>query len=328
MIKSIIRNLSLLFSVIGIVSLVYLTIFFIPDYFKDKRNQKVMNTNRELIENIQSLLLTGHSLSPATIETMISSKELREGINYPYTIDELLIQSEESTISNKFISVEQKDTISTRLHQLRTQIADDPKYASATTNAVSKKKHFFNAEYWQGISFVEWIAAFCGITFSILGVYSLYYKIRLERKSELEELISYEKDNIEDAVRTSIIFDDLIVKALDELKIDHQVIFDKFSKADVHVKTDSGKSIFIKTRYLKNRTDIPTDFYDNLIRLAETNKASGIYLTNLDDKDGTKVFDEFNKKSKSNKIYMIVAETKEEMKAMLVNTVHRIEGKS
>ena len=99
----------------------------------------------------------------------------------------------------------------------------------------------------------------------MLGIYSLYFKLKVEKKEEIRAIIDEERIRVEETIRASLLFDNIVMETIQELGVAHKVFIDKTGKADVRIETSGGHEVFLKARYLRAVRDIPVNFVPNLI---------------------------------------------------------------
>jgi hypothetical protein len=164
-----------------------------------------------------------------------------------------------------------------------------------------------------------------GLLLSLIGIYSIYYQYHLNKRIYLKALFEENKVALEQHIRVNLNFELVAANALKSLKIKYNAFIDKQNTADLNLQTETGKTIYIKTRHWQIGDQIDQDFFEKFVQLVVTNKANGIFITNIESKQALTLFDKHNKNKPNYKIYMIVGDTMEELKAMLMNSMNRIE---
>jgi hypothetical protein len=326
MIKSIVKNLSIFFSILGILMTLYLSIFYFPAYLRKSQDVTIERMNHNLVEGILELLYRNGEIELNTITSLIKGQEIREKTTYPYAMDQLLVQTQEALIRNEFIPMPERQSL---VDQLDTVISRYQAIHLSTPNENHKtaaKIPWLKADYWNSTNVAGVLSGLFGILISLLGIYSLYYKLKVEKKEEIRAIIDEERIRAEENIRASLLYDNIVMETIQELGIAHKVFIDKTGKADARIQTSGGREVFLKARYFRDARDIPVNFVSNLIRVAEVNHTSGVFLSNIETREAADQIEQYNK-AHEKKIYMIVAETKDEMKAMLMNTLERTEGK-
>lgn len=317
---TLLNNFSIVFTIIGIASTIYLSCFFIPDYLVEKEESKIVGVSEELISDLSKLLISGNEIELSAINSIIKGKEIKAGIEYPYTIKELLIQTQESTYSNELIPGEVKNMLNSKLEDLLSALSKMTSFEEPE----EKKETSFNKIIKNNKLKIYLIASF-GILLSIIGIYSIYYQYHLNKRVYLKSLFEENKAALEQQIRVNLNFELVVANALKSLKMKYNVYIDKQNMADLNLKTEFGKTIYIKSRHWQIGERIDPDFMSNFIQLVVSNKANGLFITNMDSKPAFSSIDEHNKSNPNHKIYLIVGDTMEELKAMLMNSMNRID---
>lgn len=317
---TIFNNFSIVYTIIGIVSTIYLSCFFVPDYLIEKEQTKINAINDALISDLGKLLISGNIIEVSAINSMIKGKEIKANIKYPYSIKELLIQTQESTFANELIPGDVKNMLNTRLEELlkalsNTTSFDQPEQSHESTIAKILKNNQAKI----------YLVASLGILLSLVGIYSIYYQYHLNKRVYLKTLFEENRIALEQQIRINLNFELVVASALKSLKMRYNAFIDKQNMSDISLQTESGKTIYIKSRHWQIGESIDPDSILNFIKLVVSNKASGIFMTNIDNKQAFSSFDQHNKTNPTNKIYLIVGDTLEELKGMLLNSMNRIE---
>ena len=317
---TIFNNFSIVYTIIGIVSTIYLSCFFVPDYLIEKEQTKINAINDALISDLGKLLISGNIIEVSAINSMIKGKEIKANIKYPYSIKELLIQTQESTFANELIPGDVKNMLNMRLEELlkalsNTTSFDQPEQSHESTIAKILKNNQAKI----------YLVASLGILLSLVGIYSVYYQYHLNKRVYLKTLFEENRIALEQQIRVNLNFELVVASALKSLKMRYNAFIDKQNMSDISLQTESGKTIYIKSRHWQIGESIDPDSILNFIKLVVSNKASGIFMTNIDNKQAFSSFDQHNKTNPTNKIYLIVGETLEELKGMLLNSMNRIE---
>jgi hypothetical protein len=317
---TLLNNFSIVFTIVGITATIYLSCFFIPDYLVEKEESKIKGVSEELISDLSKLLLSENEIELKSINSIIKGKEIKAGIEYPYSIKELLIQTQESVYSNELIPGEVKSLLNVKLETLLTSLSNTTSY----DNPDERIETTFNRIIKNNQAKIYLVASL-GLLLSIIGIYSIYYQYHLNKKVYLKALFAENKVALEQHIRVNLNFELVVANALKSLKMKYNAFIDKQNKADLNLKTESGKTIYIKSRHWQIGEQIDMDFIEKFIHLILTNKANGIFITNIESKQALSLFDEHNKNKPNYKIYMIVGDTMEELKGMLMDSMNRIE---
>jgi hypothetical protein len=286
----------------------------------EKEENKIKGVSEELISDLSKLLISENVIDLSAINSMIKGKEIKAGIEYPYTIKELLIQTQESIYANELIPGEVKNLLNLKLEALLTSLSTKTSYDDPD----EKKETTFNKIIKNNKAKIYLIGSL-GLLLSLIGIYSIYYQYHLNKRVYLKALFEENKVALEQHIRVNLNFELVAANALKSLKMKYNAFIDKQNTADLNLQTETGKTIYIKTRHWQIGDQIDQDFFEKFVQLVVTNKANGIFITNIESKQALTLFDKHNKNKPNYKIYMIVGDTMEELKAMLMNSMNRIE---
>ena len=112
---------------------------YIPGYISEARNEKINNVNSSLIENLQELIQGNQNVDIDGIEKESKGKEIKYDIKYHYTVKDLLIQTREDFLSNKFIPLKERVKLVEKIDSL-IFLAD---IAKGVELSVAKKTDFY-----------------------------------------------------------------------------------------------------------------------------------------------------------------------------------------
>lgn len=190
---------------IGIALTVYFSLFYIPGYLREMTNARIQNINNELIESVQELVYNKHEIDVDDLNTMIKGKELKYDVIYPFSTDELLIQTQDKFIENKFIPLKERKGLIEDIDLIRSRIkTQEPK------EPVKEKQD------WLAISSMI-ASVIIGIIASILGSISLYYKSKKQKEYELANNIDEKKEEIESEIKSSLSFESVTEDVLNKI---------------------------------------------------------------------------------------------------------------
>ena len=317
---TLINNFSIFFTITGIVATVYLSNFYIPSYLVHLEEEKINGMTDALISDLSKNLVSGNNMDLEALNAMIRGKEIKIGIDYPYSIRELLVQTQESIFTNELIPVELKEQMNNKVQELMSRLSDTTSFQDDINTAKAPMEQLLKSNK----SKIYSIAAL-GILLSLLGLYSVYYQYHLNKRVYLKALFAENQAALEQQIRVNLNFELVVSNALKSMRMKYNAYIDKQNKADLNLKTESGKTIYIKSRHWQTGEQIDVMFIEKFIQLVLSNKANGIFIINTENKRVLSMFEEHNKKHSGNKIYMLVGDTVEELKAMLMNSMNRIE---
>lgn len=197
------NNLSHLFSLIGILLTIYFSVYYIPQYSEDLKHKRIEGINNELIGTIQELVYNQQQIDLHDIETLIKGKELRDNVNYPYSVDELLIQVQESFVSNKFITLESRKKLVETIDSIRATIKP-----IKDQNELKEPKKF---------NWLSLFSALLGIISSLFATYSLASRVSKQREEEVTERVIEQNEIFQDKIKKAFEFEEFVGKKLELL---------------------------------------------------------------------------------------------------------------
>ena len=202
----IVKNFSNLFTVLGILLTLYFSVFYVPGYIKENENERNRSINTDLVETIQEIVYNNHILTEQKINSLIQGKELRYNTEYQYSIEELLIQTEDAFMSNKFIPLDQRIQIVNRLDSIKSSIKPVPKpvESKATTKSFIESKEYVSVL----------ISIIIGILATMLGSFSFFSKLRKEKKQSIDIEVEKEKEGIQEQIIKAVNFENMIADIL------------------------------------------------------------------------------------------------------------------
>ena len=196
-------NLSHMFSLVGIILTVYFSIFYVPQYSEDIRLKRIEGINGELISTIQELVYNKHQISLHDIETLIKGKELRNNIEYPYTVDQLLVQVQETFLANRFIPQESRKELVEAIDSVRETI-------QPVASEDESKEDYIK------FSWLSLVAAL-GVIISMLGSFSLFSSAKKQREEEVEERVVAQKEIFQHRIKRAFALEEFVGKKLESI---------------------------------------------------------------------------------------------------------------
>ncbi|MGR3099746.1 restriction endonuclease [Vibrio vulnificus] len=194
------NNLSHLFSLVGIVLTVYFSVWYVPQYSEELKLRQIENTHNELVSTIQELVYNGHEINEHNIDTLVSGKEVKYNVKYPYTKEELLVQVQEAFLSNRFIPLDVRKSLVDKVDLIRDSLTK----STQPTVAVEKATK----------SILALVSGVLGVMVSILGVVSLIFTTKRQRKNEIDQRVSFAKDKYQESIKREIAFENKVFKVL------------------------------------------------------------------------------------------------------------------
>jgi len=297
------KNISTIFTFLGIFLTIYFSIFYIPSYVREMQNEKIKNINDSLIENLQELIYNNYTLEVDDIKSMIKGKELKYKISYPYSIEELLSLTRDDFLENKFIPLKERTKLISVLDSLKFQavIIDSSKI-------VIQKRTTTTSIY-------SIITSLLGVLIAIAGFISAIFKLKKEKEIEIEMDVNKREDEIKYNVISGFKYEKLIENALSSLNLDFQTADVKgdFYGYDFFIKS-KDKNFVIQAKYYIHGKKISTQTIHKLINIMSTIQANGILVTNVDlTQSAQNILNDYNSKNEEYPISIVIGEEKDEL---------------
>ena len=287
-------NLSHMFALVGILLTIYFSIFYVPQYSEDIRLKRIEGMNSELISTIQELAYNKHQIDSHDIETLIEGKELRDNIEYPYTVDQLLVQVQETFLANKFIPLESRKELVEAIDTVRATIKpvtpeEDPKEESAKFNWLSL------------------FAAGLGVIVSMLGSFSLYSSARKQREDEVDERVVAQKEIFQHRIKRAFALEEFVGKRLEAIYGPENVEGESQTDigVDYLVRKDGMPKFAVEVKFTD--TDlIPLRTINQVGKIAKDFGYPVVLVTNASlTKNARYKFEKLNNEIKNSNIYVV-----------------------
>ena len=206
----ILKNFWNIFGVVGVIGTFYFSLFYVPDYIKQISTAKSVVIHESLMDDVQELIFYEQEVDIDDIETLIKGKELSNGANYPFSVNELLIQVQERFMANKFVPLDKRKILIEKIDSIREK--------SPTTE---QKPETENA--WT--EFLPWVISGIGVFFSLLGAISLFEKFKRDKEievdigSDLNENVVFHRVSSTPMFHVAVEYEKLIGRILEELGV-------------------------------------------------------------------------------------------------------------
>jgi len=305
------KNTSTLFTFLGIVLTIYFSIFYIPAYVKEMREEKVNNINNTLIENVQELVYNKHRLSLDEIQSMIKGKELRYNITYPYSAKELLILTQERFLDNKFIPLSERTILISSIDSIKNQIA------SIDTSRISIAKISNSSS-----DIISIIVSLIGVILGIVGAFSAFIKLKKEKELDLEKNINDRSEEIENRIKNAFEYELMVEDILKTLGLDYSRIPHSIRDYNYDFLISLNKQNYVvEIKYSSSKSKMSAHTISKLAYASSENNAKGILITNVElTYSASEALIAHNTNYKESTIFVARSESKEE----LINTFKKI----
>ncbi len=262
------KQLATIFSIIGIGLTIYFSVFHIPTWYEDLRLKRVESANNSLINTIQELVYNEQLLNEEKLQTLVQGKELKHNIRYPYSIDELLVQTQERFMDSKFIPLEQRANLFAEIGKLRNGLT------LQQPSSKEVEKHVF----WQ-----KWISnsiSLLGVIIALLGLISVYQKVRQEKEVEVENTVEEREEKIAFRVREGVELASTVESIFKELIPEHNIRRYLGDRGfDFSVRLPDSSKIGVEIKYTETGL-IPVRTIDQLIKAVSSSNMRGLLIAN------------------------------------------------
>ncbi|TGM58487.1 restriction endonuclease [Leptospira vanthielii] len=202
-IKTLIRDLfSPIASILGVFLTLYFGIFYVPSYIEETKNEKIARMNESLIDRIQEIVYNNKNIDEEFIETMIKGLELKSRTKYPFSTKELLTQSQESFMNNRFISIQERFKYFNQIQKLKESIREN-----SVKNEIKKSE----------INFLSLISTILSVIITILSTLGIFLKNKKNKEMEIESELIKTSDEIKESIINAVEFENRIGDLLHKL---------------------------------------------------------------------------------------------------------------
>lgn len=299
----IIKNAWNLFGVVGVAGTFYFSLMHVPDYVKEITTGKVNVIHESLMDDVQELLFYEKNITTDDINSFIKGKELKQGVSYPYSPDELLVQIQERFMGNKFIPLEKRESLMASIKSVR---------ASYSPPKTEVEKPYD----WAPL--LSWMFSGLGVLIASVGAASITRKLKNDRETEVDiiagEVVINQYHN--SMTTTAYMFEKMVGDVLGEigaLKTPQESTYDQ--GYDFLASSDNTDFI-VEVRRYKRLLGLGTA-RQFLYKVNQSGKAGILIVSSGVTQRTEQLIDEHNKMSENQKVYLIVADSKDAVKEKL-----------
>lgn len=297
--KWIFKNAWNLFGALGVAGTFYFSLMYVPDYVKDITTGKVNVIHESLMDDVQELIFYEKSISIEDVEMFIRGKELKQGISYPYTSEELLLQVQERFMGNKFIPLEKRESLLTSINKLR---------SSYTPPSKPAEKGF------DWVPIMSWLLSAFGSVIAVIGATSLVGKLKSDKETEADIIsgdiiINHHGGSMS---ASAYEYEKMVGDALSELGIPHKSDSNEYDFMVNH----QGKDVIVEVKKYRKLLGLGTA--RNFLNMILASGKGGVLVVSSDVTQRTKeLIKEHNQISDNQKIFLVTGESKEKVKKQL-----------
>lgn len=310
-----VKNFSNLFTIIGIALTIYFSIFYVPDYIRENENEKIKNINQDLVESIQEIIYNKHKINQNQIEALIKGKEFKHRIEYPYSPDELLIQTQEIFMANKFIPLNERVTVVNRIDSLRATLI--PKNTEINRALSEKTSRLDKIEL-----VTVTLSILMGILTALLGSFSFLTKLRKERKESIKDQVESEKEDIESRIIKGINFEKSIEEIIKKNNFNYQIADGPRDLGfDFMIRLNDESSVAISIKYLNNKIALNMASIEKLFYPFRKYDYPGIIILNQADNRLIHYLNKFSEE-RQGRLRLIISSEFEEIESQLIKYIN------
>jgi hypothetical protein len=219
-----VRNFANIFSVIGIILTLCLSVFYVPDWIRKNENEKIKNAEISLQQSIKELAYSDSSFTYQTVDVLIQAKEQEINEKLPFSINQILTGAQGSFMEDKFLPLSVRKHLVDKIERIKPTQNNKPKIDTITSGKglKSRQKTSFidNLRVWvlgndDHPKISNWPLVVLAILGAILGFISLYTKIRTEKENQ-EEVSNEikESENSSFEIVSSKEYEKAVIKAI------------------------------------------------------------------------------------------------------------------
>lgn len=299
----IIKNAWNLFGGIGVAGTFYFSLAHVPDYVKDITTGKVNVVHESLMDDIQELLFYEKPVTIEDIGSFIRGKELKQGVSYPYNPDELLVQIQERFMGNKFIPLEKRESLLASIKTVRRS------YSSPT---VPVEKPFD----WSSI--LSWAFSGLGVLIAAIGAVSITRKLKNDRETEVDMVAG---DVVINQYHTSMTaaayeFEKMVGEVLEEIGALKPLPEGRYDHEYDFLAADNESEYIVEVKRYSRLLGLGTA-REFMYKVNQSGKGGILVVSSGVTQRTQQLIYEHNKVSENQKVYLIVANSKNEVKSKL-----------
>lgn len=304
----IIKNLWNLFGVIGVVGMFYFSLLHVPDYVKEITTGKVNIIHESLMDDIQEILFYEKELSIEGISSFIKGKELKRGVLYPYTTDELLVQVQERFMSNKFIPLEKREALLNKIQEIRSTY-------SPPKTPIDKPYDWSN--------FISWLFSGLGVLIASLGATSIVKKLRTDKETEVD-IISGDiatRNYHGSRVAAAFEYEKMVGEALTELNVMKPLEKTGRDIGYDFEASDGNNDYIVEVKMYRKMLGLSTA-RDFMYKVNQSGKGGVLVALSGATQRTKELINEHNEISENQKVHLIIGTSKSAVKKQLSKLFH------
>ncbi|WP_163326097.1 hypothetical protein [Draconibacterium mangrovi] len=174
--NGLIKNLSNIFGILGILLTIYFGTFYVPSWIKENQNEKLNSSQQQTIQTIKELIYKDSTVTIQEIKTVVVGKELDEKISIPYTFYEILTLCQLSFIEDRFLPLERRMELTNKLEILKNQLIPEQAWTELEKSRERRARN----------KIIIILSIIISLIASGIGILSFYRKLKLEKDKQEE----------------------------------------------------------------------------------------------------------------------------------------------
>lgn len=172
------------FSFLGLIAAIYFGVFYVPNHIKKAASEKEIAIHNDILKSTKELIYSDSICTLTEVQNLISGKEVKNEIQYKYSLEQLLLQTQDAFMEHKFLPLQKRKALIEEIEILKGSIADN-----SSVNEPESSKSNFNRDTIQGV-----LSVLISIIAVFLGVISFWFKMRIEiaKTEEIENIVANE----------------------------------------------------------------------------------------------------------------------------------------
>lgn len=297
------KNAWNLIGVVGVLGTFYFSLFHIPVYVQGAISSKGNVAHESLMDDVQELLFYDKALSIEDVRSFIQAKELKQGITYTFTPDELLAQVQERFMGNKFIPLDKREALLKRIKSIRANYKAPP----------DEKGMIFD---WAllGAS----LASGLGILVSLFGATSITRKIKIDKETEADfaadEIVINNFSGVGNAAFN--LYEKMVGGVLEELGALKAAQPHTRDFGGDFVAAKYGQEYIVEVKYYRKMLGMGTA-RDFLYTVLKSGKNGILIVSSGATRRTLELFLDHNKLSATSKVFLVTGTSASDIKAQL-----------
>ena len=130
------KNISSIFSVVGILLTIYFGVYYAPSWLEEIQNEKLKNAESEIQKSVKELVYSDSIFKVSEVKSLVRAKEISLGINYPFSMTDILTKTQESFMEDKFLPLNRRKSLMEEIEIVKSSL---PKIINSETKKEDNK---------------------------------------------------------------------------------------------------------------------------------------------------------------------------------------------